>query len=205
MADQLKARGYPYNSVAVRIGFDMSASHPKPTFQAIRPLTDDEADAVLEMFSSDSVSAVLADNDIVVDAPATRAEQPHVPVVPVAPTAPAGPTVAVKPVAEPPPPAPVVEIPTVIAMPPPPPQTLAIQPFVPGADPAPLNAAAFASPTPKSAPQAPSAPSSAAPVAPAAPSVSAAPSEADEPTPVNALETDISSILAGLSALPGSK
>lgn len=68
MSEALKGRGYPYNSVAVRIGFDTTVSHPKPTFQAIRPLTDDEADDVLEMFQSDSVAAVLADNDDVVPA-----------------------------------------------------------------------------------------------------------------------------------------
>jgi hypothetical protein len=66
MSDALKGRGYPYNSVAVRLGFDTSVSHPKPTFQALRPLSDPEADLVLEMFSSDSVEAVLADDfDIV--------------------------------------------------------------------------------------------------------------------------------------------
>lgn len=63
MSNALKGRGYPYNSVAVRIGFDTTVSHPKPTFQAIRPLTDEEADAVLEMYQSDSVAAVLADNE----------------------------------------------------------------------------------------------------------------------------------------------
>jgi len=63
MSDALKGRGYPYNSVAVRIGFDTTVSHPKPTFQALRPLNDDEADQVLEMFQSDSVANVLADSD----------------------------------------------------------------------------------------------------------------------------------------------
>jgi hypothetical protein len=67
MADQLKGRGYPYNSVAVRIAFDLEASHPKPIFKALRPLNDEEADDVLEMFESDSVLRVLADNDIVAD------------------------------------------------------------------------------------------------------------------------------------------
>lgn len=74
MSDALKGRGYPYNSVAVRIGFDTTVSHPKPTFQALRPLTDDEADLVLEMFSSDSVEAVLADGDDVGPTP-----EQHVP------------------------------------------------------------------------------------------------------------------------------
>jgi len=67
MADALKGRGYPYNSVAVRIAFDLEASHPKPIFKAMRPLDDEEADAVLEMFESDGVMRVLADNDIVAD------------------------------------------------------------------------------------------------------------------------------------------
>jgi hypothetical protein len=65
LADKLKGRGYPYNSVAVRLSFDMTVSHPKPTFEAIRPLNDNEADEVLEMFNSDSVERVLADNEIV--------------------------------------------------------------------------------------------------------------------------------------------
>lgn len=67
MSKALKGRGYPYNSVAVRIGFDTTVSHPKPTFQAIRPLTDDEADLVLEMFQSDSVAQVLADTEDAVE------------------------------------------------------------------------------------------------------------------------------------------
>jgi hypothetical protein len=64
MADALKGRGFPYNSVAVRITFDTTVSHPKPLFQALRPLSDAEADAVIEMFEADSTQRVLADNDI---------------------------------------------------------------------------------------------------------------------------------------------
>lgn len=59
-ADQMKSRGYPYNSVAVRLGFDPNVSHPKVTFKAIRPLTGDEAQQVLELYKSDSVARVLA-------------------------------------------------------------------------------------------------------------------------------------------------
>lgn len=73
MSDALKGRGYPYNSVAVRVGFDTTVSHPKPTFQALRPLNDAEADLVLEMFASDSVESVLGDNDV---APADEAIPP---------------------------------------------------------------------------------------------------------------------------------
>jgi hypothetical protein len=59
-ADQMKARSFPYNSVAVRIGFDPNASHPKATFKAIRPLTPEEAEQVLELYRSDAVGRVLA-------------------------------------------------------------------------------------------------------------------------------------------------
>jgi hypothetical protein len=67
MADQLKGRGFPYNSVVVRISFDLNASHPKPVFKAQRALTDAEAEQVLEMFESDGVARVLADNDVAAD------------------------------------------------------------------------------------------------------------------------------------------
>src|SRR6266403_4075082 len=52
LADALKARGFPYNAVAVRFSFDLDASHPKPIFNAIRALTDDEAETVVELYNS---------------------------------------------------------------------------------------------------------------------------------------------------------
>lgn len=57
----MTSRGYPYNAVAVRIGFDLEASYPKPTFRAIRPLTSEEAAVVLEHYSSDAVERLLGD------------------------------------------------------------------------------------------------------------------------------------------------
>ena len=57
----LQKRGYPYYSVAVRIGFDMDASHPLPTFKPIRPLTEEEAETVLELQGDDVTERVLAD------------------------------------------------------------------------------------------------------------------------------------------------
>lgn len=59
-ADQMKARGFPYNSVAVRLSFDPNTSHPRVIFKAIRPLTDAEAEQVLELYQSDSVARVLS-------------------------------------------------------------------------------------------------------------------------------------------------
>lgn len=58
-----KARGYPYNAIGVRIGMDINASFPKPTFTAIRPLTSDEAVKVLEMSHSPAVEKILNDFD----------------------------------------------------------------------------------------------------------------------------------------------
>lgn len=74
--DTLKARGFSYNSVRVRIGFDLTVSYPKLVFKAIRPLSDEEADQVLEWYHSDNVNKMLADfQDItvpVVEAPAAQ-------------------------------------------------------------------------------------------------------------------------------------
>lgn len=67
--NQMSARGYPYNSVAVRIGLDIDVSYPKPTFRAIRALSSEEAAIVVEMYQSDQVERLLADfNDMKGDA-----------------------------------------------------------------------------------------------------------------------------------------
>lgn len=132
MSDGLKGRGYPYNSVAVRIGFDTTVSHPKPTFQALRPLSDPEADIVLEMFASDSVETVLADNDVVLDAPGEMLAPASAQFLqPTAVAAPQARPVAPPPAAQPPP----KQIPV---------GAVAIQPFTPNAAPPP--ASAFAAP-----------------------------------------------------------
>jgi hypothetical protein len=81
MADVLKGRGYTYNSVAVRISFDLQVSHPKPVFKALRRLDNSEVDAVLEMWESDSVARVLADNDVAVE----HGEEAATPAAPVQP------------------------------------------------------------------------------------------------------------------------
>lgn len=57
----MQSRGFPYNAVAVRIGFDTEVSHPKPTFRAIRPLKSDEAAIIMELMNSDLTERVLAD------------------------------------------------------------------------------------------------------------------------------------------------
>lgn len=126
-ADSMKARGFPYNSVAVRLSFDPATSHPKVMFKAIRPLTSEEAQKVLELYSSDSVSRVLAADytaevhdsppppaaqaDPDFEQPPTAKAPPPPPAAPVAPVArptgfgaPAAPKAEAKPVIVPPPP-----------------------------------------------------------------------------------------------------
>lgn len=73
--NKLFALHYPVSAVAVRIGFDLAEAYPKFLFSAIRPLTDAEADVVLEMQNDPAVARILAEGS------------EHVPSVP-----PAGPT-----------------------------------------------------------------------------------------------------------------
>ena len=48
-ADQMQALGYPYYSFGVRISIDKADGHPKFLFNAIRALTDEEAEVVIEL------------------------------------------------------------------------------------------------------------------------------------------------------------
>lgn len=57
-------RGFPYNTILTRCSFDMSVAFPKIEFNAVRPLTDDEADEIIQLLNdpefADKVEAVLA-------------------------------------------------------------------------------------------------------------------------------------------------
>lgn len=75
--ETLKKRGYPYNAVAVRLGFDLDVAYPKLTFRAIRPLTDDEAAIVLEHLQGDKIERVLS---TAVEIPAAEGEEAQPPV-----------------------------------------------------------------------------------------------------------------------------
>ncbi len=61
MGTKLKAQGFPYTAVAVRIGFDIDASFPKLTFKPFRPLTDAEAEVVATHLQSEKVDRILAE------------------------------------------------------------------------------------------------------------------------------------------------
>jgi hypothetical protein len=75
MGKNLKARGFPYNAVTVRIGFDIDASYPKLTFRPIRPLTDEEAVQVRELLHDDKLERILAEAVELRDAPAEPEEK----------------------------------------------------------------------------------------------------------------------------------
>ncbi len=225
MAEALKGRGYPYNSVAVRIAFDQDASHPKPTFTALRPLAGEEVDAVLEMFTSDSVARVLADNDVVVEhgeeviaarqsAPVQPAGMPRAAQAPFPTAAETAPVPQAKPhIVD------VAPIQEQLAAVQAAPRTIRVQPDAPP-PPAPAQAAAnpFAPPAPQASPvnsstaaASTTAPAAANPFAPP-PSTKAAARRAAAPAPVTIdvepqaepaadntqLGQDICSILAGL-------
>lgn len=184
--DTLRTRGFPYNGVRVRLSFDLSVSYPKLVFRAIRPLTDEEADQVLEWYNSDNVNKMLADfADIATPAaevPDDVFEQPQ--------------PAAAKVVAAP--------LPPVVKTPPPAATKAPAAPGVTfGAKP---KAAAPAAPA---APTAPAAPKKKAAAAPPPPPAAVAPvveaEAADTTTEVIAgnLESDIEGILADLSSIAG--
>lgn len=71
---QLKAKGYPYNTIATKLGFDPNASYPKLTFKALRPLSEDELGTIAQHLQSDRLHQVLADDEFA--APAAPAAAP---------------------------------------------------------------------------------------------------------------------------------
>jgi len=241
MSDKLKGRGYTYNAVAVRVTFDTTVSHPKPLFNALRPLTDVEADQVIELFTADNTDRILADQDAVVEDPETaaphqQAQQPQPVAMPQAPqAAPQAPqpAAATGPAPMPLPPMPGQPVGLAAV------GTVAVQMLTPGLaapppapPPPPASAftAGFAAPvagtlqlTPEPAPQPAAAPAAKTrtrrqPNPVAAPAtlqlqpetiapVAASPAEAAgvaAPT-ASQLDSDINSILSGLSAFGGSK
>lgn len=54
-----KQLGYPYFTMGIKIGFDPQESYPKFVFNAIRPLTEDEARMVIEMRNSAETARVV--------------------------------------------------------------------------------------------------------------------------------------------------
>ena len=61
---KMKQVGFPYNTIITRCSFDHTAAFPKIEFNAVRPLTDDEANEIVGLLSepefADKIEAVLA-------------------------------------------------------------------------------------------------------------------------------------------------
>jgi hypothetical protein len=58
---KMQALGYPYYAIGTRIAFDPAEAYPKFVLNAMRPLTDAEADLVLQLRDSPQVQTILAE------------------------------------------------------------------------------------------------------------------------------------------------
>lgn len=67
-------KGFPYNAIGTRIGFDPDVSYPKLTFKPIRKLTEEELMAVAEHFQGDVLANILDAAQEMAPAPATEAK-----------------------------------------------------------------------------------------------------------------------------------
>ena len=61
---KMKKVGFPYNTLVTRCSFDTTTAYPKLEFNAVRPLTDPEAEEIVQLLSdpefSSKIEAVLA-------------------------------------------------------------------------------------------------------------------------------------------------
>jgi hypothetical protein len=55
----MAGKGFPYNAVGTKMGFDLEASFPKLTFRPVRPLTEEQLMEVAEVSRSPQVQAIL--------------------------------------------------------------------------------------------------------------------------------------------------
>jgi len=55
----MAGKGFPYNAVGTKMGFDLDASFPKLTFRPTRPLTEEQLMEVAEVSRSPQVQAIL--------------------------------------------------------------------------------------------------------------------------------------------------
>lgn len=104
--DTLMQYGYPYYGVVTRISFDINEAFPKFVLSAVRPLTDAEAETILELQKSTQTNSILnesveiAQHEPAAVVPATPFEQPPAQVQ-ARPTQPAPVQPATAPVAQP--------------------------------------------------------------------------------------------------------
>jgi hypothetical protein len=75
----MAGKGFPYNAVGTKMGFDLEASYPKLTFRPIRPLTEEQLAQVAEVSRSPQVQAILevaSENAAPAAAPAEAKPEP---------------------------------------------------------------------------------------------------------------------------------
>ena len=78
---KMKNRGFPYNTIITRLSFDHGVSFPKVEFNAVRPLTDEEADEIIGLLNdqefADKIESVLAkDLEVVPQTESKEDEEP---------------------------------------------------------------------------------------------------------------------------------
>lgn len=61
MAKQMEQQGFPDGSYVIRISFDTDEAYPKMKFKAVRPVTDEEADVILELREDETTKRILSD------------------------------------------------------------------------------------------------------------------------------------------------
>jgi len=71
---QMQNKGYPYNALVTRLGFDHNASYPKLTFKPARPINEDEAAEVVRMFNSETTGHILSVSETTVVEEETSSE-----------------------------------------------------------------------------------------------------------------------------------
>lgn len=59
----MKNKGFAYNTIVSRVGFDPDASYPKLTFKPVRQITDDEAVLLANHYQGDVIESILTQAD----------------------------------------------------------------------------------------------------------------------------------------------
>ena len=59
----MKNKGFPYNTIITRVGFDPDASYPKLTFKPIRRITQEEAVEMAEHYKAERIDVILTQAD----------------------------------------------------------------------------------------------------------------------------------------------
>ena len=99
---KMKQVGFPYNTIVTRCSFDHTASYPKIEFNAVRPLTDDEANDIVALLSdpefADKIESVLA-KDLEIIPLDQRTQPEQMPLFEEPPATPAAAVAPVQPVA----------------------------------------------------------------------------------------------------------